>query len=629
VPEEEMEVLEADELLETDVAGQDTLAADGQEALLEDEVEILDEDELTEVEEIDEEALEADEEALVPEDEVEILDEDELTEAEGIGEEALEADEGASVPEEVAVPDTDELLETDAAGQDTLAADGREALLEDEVEILDETELVGTDEDAEGDGIAELGADDDAILGDEGEGSEEVEVAEDIADGMDIMDDARIVDDVDVVDGEDIVEDVDDEMELVDETDIEEELADEGELEVADDGTVISDEELAAGEPVDEDSLEEGEVEPETPVDEIVDDIAELTDDEILSEDEVVDETIPDGASSGEDGEGSAVGEAAAEESPPAAPEPPGVDWMQEVGLPLDLFDGEEIDLDKLMGDPDRKKELSARFDGFLGVMERYYNQFIMVPKGRYRVGGRNAAEDEMDLRDVSLDAFLFSKFPVTNAIFEIFVDRTGYVTSAEKLGFGYVYRGRFRREVDEKTGRVRSLWNPVNKREKVRGATWFQPLGPGSNLHNRRNHPVVQVSFRDAMSFAAWTGKRLPTEAEWEAAARTRDARHLPWGNQWVEGACNDEARGISDTTAVDRFESGQNPLGIFDLLGNVMEWTMDTCRPRYERPHSAVTYIAKGGGWIADSSLTLLSRHRLAVDFSSNILGFRCLAD
>jgi formylglycine-generating enzyme required for sulfatase activity len=234
-----------------------------------------------------------------------------------------------------------------------------------------------------------------------------------------------------------------------------------------------------------------------------------------------------------------------------------------------------------------------------------------------------------MDPQDISLDAFYLAKFPVTNAVFEVFVDRTGYVTSAEKFGFGYVYRGRFRREVDANTGRLRSIWNPVHKRDKVAGATWFQPLGPGSSLHNRRNHPVVQVSLRDAMSFSAWTGKRLPTEIEWEAAARSQDARLLPWGEQWIEGVCNDEASGLSDTTAVDRYEGGQNPLGIYDLMGNVMEWTMDTCQPRYERTHPTTYYIAKGVGWLADRSMTLLSRNRLAVDFSSNVLGFRCLVE
>jgi formylglycine-generating enzyme required for sulfatase activity len=303
--------------------------------------------------------------------------------------------------------------------------------------------------------------------------------------------------------------------------------------------------------------------------------------------------------------------------------------WMRNVGLPVDMFDEAGIDFENLENDTEQKKVLAARFDGYLGVMERYYNQLITIPEGDYLVGGNGELEDELPAQKISLPAYYMGKFPITNAVFEIFIDRTGYVTTAEKFGHGFVYYGRFQKIVDDKTGRARSVWNPTYTRKKVAGATWFQPLGPGSSLHNKRNHPVVQVSLKDAKSFAAWTGKRLPTEIEWEAAARTTDGRRWPWGNQWQEHACNTESSGISDTTAVTQYPGGDNPLGISDLLGNVMEWTGDPCEPRYKMERKTIYYVAKGGGWIADSLLTLSSRFRMPADFSSNLLGFRCIAD
>jgi formylglycine-generating enzyme required for sulfatase activity len=303
--------------------------------------------------------------------------------------------------------------------------------------------------------------------------------------------------------------------------------------------------------------------------------------------------------------------------------------WMRDVGLPVDMFDEDGIDFENLENDTEKKKVLAARLDGYLGVMERYYNQLITIPEGDYVVGGNGNSEDELPFQKISLSEYYIGKFPITNAVFEIFIDRTGYVTTAEKLGYGFVYCGRFQKIVDAKTGRARSVWNPTYSRKKIEGASWFQPLGPGSSLHNKRNHPVVQVSLKDAKSFAAWTGKRLPTEIEWEAAARTKDGRRWPWGDQWQENLCNTESCGISDTTAVNQYPGGDNPLGISDLLGNVMEWTCDPCGPKYGMERKTISYIAKGGGWIADSLLTLSSRIRMPADFSCNLLGFRCVVD
>ena len=111
----------------------------------------------------------------------------------------------------------------------------------------------------------------------------------------------------------------------------------------------------------------------------------------------------------------------------------------------------------------------------------------------------------------MSLDAFYIDKYEVTNAHFQQFVQATGHRTQAEREGSGYVDTGR--------------------KVEQVNGANWRAPRGPGSSIAGLEQHPVVQVSQEDAKAYCAWAGKRLPTEAEWEKAARGTDGRIYPVG--------------------------------------------------------------------------------------------------
>jgi formylglycine-generating enzyme required for sulfatase activity len=138
----------------------------------------------------------------------------------------------------------------------------------------------------------------------------------------------------------------------------------------------------------------------------------------------------------------------------------------------------------------------------------------------------------------------------------------------------------------------------------------------------------VVQVSLEDALAFAAWTGKRLPAEDEWEAAARTADGYVLPWGKNWQREACNIEDSSIADTTPVDRYMDFANNLGIVDAIGNVLEWTMEPCEPPSHAKHDVKYYVAKGGGWTSGNDIRLFNRFRLEAKMHSNILGFRCVA-
>ena len=162
---------------------------------------------------------------------------------------------------------------------------------------------------------------------------------------------------------------------------------------------------------------------------------------------------------------------------------------------------------------------------------------------------------DEKPQHRVYLDAFYIDKHEVTNARFQQFVRATGHRTRAERDGSGYVYTGQ--------------TWEQVN------GANWRAPRGPGSSIASLEQHPVVQVSQEDATAYCSWAGKRLPTEAEWEKAARGTDGQIYPWGNQfegkranfcdtncemsWKDSAAND---GYRYTAPVGSYEGAEESL-------------------------------------------------------------------
>jgi formylglycine-generating enzyme required for sulfatase activity len=277
----------------------------------------------------------------------------------------------------------------------------------------------------------------------------------------------------------------------------------------------------------------------------------------------------------------------------------------------------------------DESRLLAEEFDGYLGAMDRFFNHYLLIPAGKFVLGSRTPGADGLIERIVGLDTFYIGRFPVTNALFEIFVEKTGYKTTAEKQGYGTVYKGRYGAIKDSGTGKKSLCWQSAVTCKRVEGACWFQPSGPGSTLHNKRNHPVVQVSLEDAIAFAAWTGKRLPTEEEWEAATRTGRGNTYPWGNEWEEDQCNLEESREGSTTPVDRFVLHANELGVVDALGNVLEWTIDA-RPSYSDEKNGIRFcVARGGNWTSSrNSCSLLSRFMFEPAFHSNILGFRCVA-
>ena len=276
----------------------------------------------------------------------------------------------------------------------------------------------------------------------------------------------------------------------------------------------------------------------------------------------------------------------------------------------------------------EKAKLLSDEFEHYLSVREKFYNQHILIKSGKYLVGGINRGKGEFPEQIANLREFFIGKFPITNALFEIFVERTGYITTAEKYGFGIVYTPRIQKMKNALTGKQSCVWNRRIQHAKVSGACWHHPSGPQSSLHIKRAHPVVQVSLEDAYAFAAWIGKRIPTESEWEAAARTSHSYIYPWGNAWQENACNLEKSFFGDTTPVDFYLKFANEYGVADTLGNVLEWTLDAWKEDKPGEESKDSYVVKGASWISDGPVSLTDRQPAHKNMTSNILGFRCIA-
>ncbi len=207
-------------------------------------------------------------------------------------------------------------------------------------------------------------------------------------------------------------------------------------------------------------------------------------------------------------------------------------------------------------------------------------------------------------------------RLEVTNAQFGEFVATTEHRTDPQKNGEGYVW------------------WNTWRL---VKGADWKHPHGPESTIAGKSSHPVMQVSARDADAFCRHYGMRLPSDAEWEYAARGSDGRRYPWGNVvfGVAGmrqanagrirCCGaDEADGYLRTSPVGKFTAGRSPFGLLDMAGNVWEWTSSTF------PGKPEWRALKGGGWGNDPyCLRPAYRHGNRPIIGLNMVGFRCAAD
>ncbi len=286
----------------------------------------------------------------------------------------------------------------------------------------------------------------------------------------------------------------------------------------------------------------------------------------------------------------------------------------------IDELDENEL---KALEEYRKKKELAEHFDEVLGDREKKFNKYTTVPEGKYTVGTKKSIKSSLELQEFDMPKVYIGIYPVTNSLFEIFIEQTGYATTAEQKGFGRVYHSRFKKNAKGST------WKNSAGSEDIKGACWYQPLGPDSTLHGKRNHPVVQVSVNDAVAFASWIGRRIPTEAEWESAARTDLGYVYPWGDEFNIQAFNIEQSGFSDTCAVDEYDSFANEFKIIDMLGNVMEWTSDMETSPFPSQKNKTYCIAKGGAWNSKKDVTISSRGLFKAGFSSNTIGFRCISE
>ncbi len=490
---------------------------------------------------------------------------------------------------------------------------------EDELQDDEDIETIELDEDEE---LEEIDIDDEEIDIDE-----ELEDAEDIEEIDD--DDIEEVDENDteeIEDDYDIEEIDDDDIETIDIDEIEEE-EEKDELQDNEDIETIEfdeDEELEEID-IDDEEIEEIDIDEEL---EDAEDIEKIDDDDIEEVDENDIEEIEDDydieeIEDDDDIETIDIDEIEEEEEKDELQDDEDIETIE-----LDEDEElEEIDIDdeelKAFEEYKKEKELAENFDKFLGENDKKYNNYVIVPAGTYTIGSKRNFKNTLKLQQIKMPEIFVAQYPVTNSLFETFVEQTGYITLAEKKGFGTVFTGRFRK------GEKNSLWKSASSSAMINGACWYQPNGPGSTIHGKKYHPVVQIGIEDAWAFASWIGRRLPSEAEWEAFAGTDMGFKYPWGNEWQDGCCNIEKSSFADTTPVDKYDDCANELNIVDLLGNVSEWTSDTEPASFDSDNKLIFNIAKGGNWLAKEDITITSRSLMKPGFTSNLTGFRCVSE
>ncbi|RZQ61317.1 formylglycine-generating enzyme family protein [Amycolatopsis suaedae] len=262
----------------------------------------------------------------------------------------------------------------------------------------------------------------------------------------------------------------------------------------------------------------------------------------------------------------------------------------------------------------------------------------VLVPPGEFRMGSEDAfaypADGEGPVRTVRLEAFLIDARAVTNADFARFTAETGYRTTAERAGWSFVFAGLLPDDFPPTRGVAAAPWW-----RQVEGADWRRPDGPHSGWEDRPDHPVVHVDWHDALAYRAWAGTRLPTEAQWERAARGGlESKVFPWGderepdghhrmNVWQGSfpSRNTVADGWYGTCPVDAFQP--NGFGLYNTTGNVWEWCADPFRPG-----TGGQRVAKGGSYLCHESYCrryrVAARQGLAPDSTAGNVGFRCAA-
>ncbi|HVN70351.1 MAG TPA: formylglycine-generating enzyme family protein [Candidatus Binatia bacterium] len=296
----------------------------------------------------------------------------------------------------------------------------------------------------------------------------------------------------------------------------------------------------------------------------------------------------------------------------------------------------------------------------------------VRIEGGTFRMGSDRFYPEEAPVREVSVEAFWIDPYAVTNAEFSKFVRKTGYATIAEREPNPDDFPGAPAENLVPGAVCFHMTPGPVNLRDFMQwwswvpGACWKHPEGPGSSIESRPDHPVVHVAYEDVESYARWAGKRLPTEAEWEFAARGGlDGKDFVWGDEMLPGgvpAANtwqgnfpyrSTAKRGPGTMPVGSFAA--NGFGLYDMAGNVWEWTSDwyvadrtelespccaggaaarersydACQPATRIPRR----VLKGGSFLCSPEYCLrfrpAARSPQMIDTGMSHVGFRCVRD
>ena len=293
----------------------------------------------------------------------------------------------------------------------------------------------------------------------------------------------------------------------------------------------------------------------------------------------------------------------------------------------------------------------------------------MVLIKGSKFYLGSDYFEDAKPKHEVEVSSFYMDEHEVTNSQFAVFVAETNYITVAERpldqkdfpgvdpnilVAGSAVFVG----DVD-----VNNLENPTAWWSYINGACWKHPEGPQSNINGRENHPVVHIAYEDAHAYATWVGKRLPTEAEWELAAKggTHINEEFYWGNElkkngeWMANTfqgsfpkMNAQLDGFKGTAPVKSFPP--NAIGLYDMVGNVWEWCSDYYRSGYDSNASKINpkgpidshdplepnlvkKVQRGGSFLCVDNYCQRykagGRGKGEINSPTNNVGFRCVKD
>jgi serine/threonine-protein kinase len=266
--------------------------------------------------------------------------------------------------------------------------------------------------------------------------------------------------------------------------------------------------------------------------------------------------------------------------------------------------------------------------------------ELMQVPAGEFLMGVTQSDQDylfgicstcdrtsfyDAPQRNIYLDEYWIDRTEVTVAQFAQFVNATGYRTTAETQGWSWTF--------------VPS----INNFTQTYGRDWLHPQGVLISVDEYGQHPVVHVSWNDAAAYCAWAGRRMPTEAEWEKAARGEDGRLFPWGNGLPTAQLANINVANSGTMPVGSYPAGASPYGVQDMTGNVWEWTGGFWQENYYSvmpsenppgPPTGTNYVFRGGSWgtFLDTELVLLSSaYRISnpAGYSNDLLGLRCVTN